>query len=435
MYGVNTGTYNTTLPLIIQINQGAATSATIANVNWSTYFGGTLADLIYKSKSDAGNNLFVAGKTISSFFPQGVGATPFQSQLNGGFDGFLAKFKPSGELDWSTYIGAEGSEQINDFDFKGNQVYCIGSTTSFSLPALAKTGASNDNSFAGGGSDGFIFQTNIPFGNTNNWLRYYGESHTDELRACKFDAGGDFFIVGASTSTNIPVIASAGQYSQTYNPAQIWAPGPTFENTVYDGIILKFAAPSSSLTWATYYGTYSVTGIGSQYSHDEFNALDIISSTVYVGGYSTGNGLPNSLNSKGTVNWSDGILVNFSTGGVFQAARYTSNMVNNSVKVNNNKLYACGQANGGATVNSGNYYFNGTSSGGLDANFSVHSLNLTTLVHNTFLGGSLDDEARDLQFAPNSVFYVAGITGSFDFPVLAVTGASQLFIRGMMITF
>jgi Beta-propeller repeat len=90
-FKINNATpYNPALPLIIKISQGTATQPNINNLNWSTYFGGGLADYIYKSKSDASNNLYVAGKTISTNFPPGINAGLFP-QLSAGYDGFFSQ--------------------------------------------------------------------------------------------------------------------------------------------------------------------------------------------------------------------------------------------------------------------------------------------------------------------------------------------------------
>lgn len=398
-YQINAGTYNSALPLVIQINQGPSVSTgSLTGVNWSTYFGSTLADYILKSKCDASNNLFVAGETVSALFPFNPGATGYQTTNKGGYDGFLAKFAPTGQLLWSTYIGGESSDLIKDFDFTGTDIYCVGSTSSFSLPALAKSGAFNNASFSGGYDDGFIFQTNQS-GNVNNWLTYYGSSGSDELRACKFDASGNLFVTGVSSSSNIPVIATAGQYQQAYNTSQ-----QVSGFDIYDGIIMKFAVTSSALNWATYYGT-SAYG-----NNDEFNGMDIASNKIYVCGASTGANIPGKINNKTNVGYSDGILVKFDVNGSLNTSKYTSgNKINNSVKVNNNKIYTCGQGNSNmALVNSGLYYFDPTvpPTGQDIAVFSVHSISLTTTIHSVFLSPNGTSNALDIQFAPNNIFYI-----------------------------
>jgi hypothetical protein len=142
--------------------------------------------------------------------------------------------------------------------------------------------------------------------------------------------------------------------------------------------------------------------------------------------------LPGSLNAKGTADISDGILAKFSTNGAIGVSKYTTNLVNNSVKINNSKVYACGQGkNGMVPVNSGSYFYVGTcATNDYDADFSVHSLNLATTIHETFLGGSSVDQALDLQFAPNGVFYITGGTSSNDFPYMSIPNAYLSLYNG-----
>jgi hypothetical protein len=419
-YKITTSTpWNSSLPLIIQVRQGVATQPTVGNnLKWSTYFGGGLQDYIYKTKSDASNNLFVAGQTISADFPQNTNATPLQA-TNLAYDGFLSKFSPSGILQWSTFFGGSSSELIKDFDFSGSDAYCIGFTSSFNLPILSKSGAFNDNSFAGGYGDGFILQIDRATGGTNSWSTYFGGNKDDEFRGCKFDSNGAFFVVGSSNSTNLSLVGSGGMYQQTYNSAQ----QPSTQD-IHDAIIMKFNATTSAMDWFTFYGTDVLGTNANSNSDDEFWGIDISGTDVYACGKAGGTNLPSSINTKILAGYPDGIIAKFSTGGVISSAKYTNgNILNNSIKINNNKVYTCGLGkNGMTTVNSSVFYYDNTcASGDFDACFSVHTLNLTTTLHNTFLGGTGNDQALDLQFAPNGVFYISGETRASNFPIVSLS--------------
>lgn len=84
--------------------------------------------------------------------------------------------------------------------------------------------------------------------------------------------------------------------------------------------------------------------------------------------------------------------------------------------------YTCGLSKNGATnVNSGNYFYDNTcASGDFDACFSVHSLNLSSTIHNTFLGGTGVDHAFEMQFGSNGVFYITGETYASSFPITSI---------------
>jgi hypothetical protein len=331
IFGVNTGTYNISEPLVIQINKGFGSSSppVANNTNWSTYFGGINDDRIFKSKCDVSNNLYVAGETISPTLPLSSVGT-FSANSSFGSDGFISKFSSNGELKWSTFVGANGTDQIKDFDFNGSGVYCIGSTNSFTnLPIKTKVGAYNKSNISSFG-DAFIFQTTSN-GDQNVWFTLYGGDGLDEFRACKFDGAGNFFVVGASTSTDIPTVGSSPQYIQTYNPIQsvivnsITAPF----NGSYDGIITKFNAVTSAQSWATYLGTH----VGnSTYVSDFLNAIDINGSDIYIAGASSGFSLASSSNTKNNSINLEGIVTNFNTNGNLLSTRYSGNEQNNSVK-------------------------------------------------------------------------------------------------------
>lgn len=407
-----TSSWNSSMPLIIQVSQGQETQPNINSLNWSTYYGGGNMDYIFRTNSDANNNLFCAGRTISTDFPQTATATPVQA-TNIYYDGFLSKFSANGVLLWSTYIGGSGSEWIKDFDFNSGDVYCAGYTSSFDLPVQAKTGAFNDNAFAGGEGDAFIFQLDAATGGTNKWLTYFGGDRWDEFRGCKFDSNGNFFLGGSSSSTNINsmVTGPTGSYQQNFNASQQQAmPNPP----VPDCIMAKFDAGTSALSWFTFFGT----DVGSV-KDDEFWDIDIDGTDVYAVGYAGGTNLPSSLNSKTSGAGTEGIIAKFSNNGALTAVRYSSgNLRNNSVRIFNGNVYVCGLGkNGMTTVNSNSYYFDGTcASGDFDASFSVHPLNLSTTTHNTFIGGTGVDHGMEMQIAPNGVIYIAGETYASNFP-------------------
>lgn len=417
-----TGSWSSSLPLIIQVSQGPETQPSINSLKWSTYFGGGNMDYILRTNSDASNNLFTAGWTISNDFPQAPGATPVQSQ-NFAYDAFLAKFNANGVLQWSTYFGGSSSEQIKDFDFNNGDVWCVGWTSSFNLPIQNKTNAFNDATFAGGNDDGFIFQVDAATGGTNKWSTYFGGNLGDHFRGCKFDGSNNFFVVGGSNSTNLTITGPSGSYQQTYNSSQQVLP-PFLNPDVCDAIILKFDAANSALNWFTFFGTDAGgTNAGNDFN-DEFSDVDIDGTDIYACGASGGTNLPSSVNSKMLAGgYYDGILAKFTTSGGLTASKYTNgNVKNYSVRVFNGKVYCCGLSKNGATnVNSGNYFYDNTcASGDFDACFSVHSTNLNTTIHNTFLGGTGVDEALELQFASNGVFYLAGHTYANSFPITSI---------------
>jgi hypothetical protein len=79
---------------------------------YATYLGGNGDDFGNAVAVDAGGNAYVGGFTGSGSFPITNGS--FQTSKDGGADAFLAKLNPTGTgLVYSTYIGGNGSEQVN----------------------------------------------------------------------------------------------------------------------------------------------------------------------------------------------------------------------------------------------------------------------------------------------------------------------------------
>src|SRR5690606_21980000 len=123
-----------------------------------------------------------------------------------------------------TFIGGSGHDEIRDFDFRGNSIFCVGKTQSGDLGPVLKAGATNTVTHGGGTWDGFVFEFEL---NTTlnvfqkNWLTYFGGNGMEEFNACKFDAQGNLFVVGNSASTNMTVTGAPGTYTQNFNTSQL----------------------------------------------------------------------------------------------------------------------------------------------------------------------------------------------------------------------
>ncbi|MDP8979264.1 MAG: SBBP repeat-containing protein [Acidobacteriota bacterium] len=84
---------------------------------------------------DASGNAWVGGATLTPDFP--VTSDALQSSFGGGlYDGFLARFSPSGHLDYATYVGGLGYDIVNAiaFDQSGN-IFLTGESGGLSQPA------------------------------------------------------------------------------------------------------------------------------------------------------------------------------------------------------------------------------------------------------------------------------------------------------------
>ncbi|MEJ7609412.1 MAG: hypothetical protein WKF37_24840 [Bryobacteraceae bacterium] len=80
---------------------------------YSTYLGGTGAnDFALTERVDPSGNLIVGGFTSSTDFPVLSAYQPVKS-AGSGFDMFITKFSPAGSILFSTFLGGNGSDFVN----------------------------------------------------------------------------------------------------------------------------------------------------------------------------------------------------------------------------------------------------------------------------------------------------------------------------------
>lgn len=176
---------------------------------YSTYLGGSTADVAVGISLDPSNNAYVTGTTLSMDFPV---VKPFQNALSGasgGADAFITEVNTSGAgLVYSSYLGGDGDENYDAstgsffgggiaVDPSGN-AHLTGSTTSMS--GLATTGALQ----ASYGGDPFdAFAAEVP-----------SAASVDFTITANADLGA--VNPGSSASSTITVAGENG-YSQTVN--------------------------------------------------------------------------------------------------------------------------------------------------------------------------------------------------------------------------
>ncbi|HUJ49436.1 MAG TPA: SBBP repeat-containing protein [Bryobacteraceae bacterium] len=147
-----------------QQTYGGNTDGFIATLNpanssnqlvYSTYFGGTGADVPFDLKRDSSGTLYLSGMTTSPGLPSTPGA--LQSAYDKSLDVFVLRFDPSqagaASIDYFTYLGSDGL-QVGygvDYDASGN-VYVVGSTSGPIFDALGGAGKPS----ASGKTDAFV---------------------------------------------------------------------------------------------------------------------------------------------------------------------------------------------------------------------------------------------------------------------------------------
>jgi len=169
----------------LQANYGGNFDAFVAILNpqnyssqlvYSTFYGGSQADIAYDLKLDSGGNLYVTGFTMSPDFPVSTNALqPTYDVVT--LDGFVLKFNPArptlGALGYSSYVSSDG-QQIGfgvDFDVNGN-IYVTGYTTGPLFDPFGGTPKTTDS----GNTDAFLMGINPTASSTSQQFPAQGGS-------------------------------------------------------------------------------------------------------------------------------------------------------------------------------------------------------------------------------------------------------------------
>ena len=362
----------------------------------STYLGGGGEDWAFALAIAPSGEVYVAGLTQSSDFPNTAGGA--QANYGGGVnDAFVARLNGTlASILQATYLGGRRYDEAFALAIApSGEVYVAGFTDSTDFPHTAGGAQPND----GGFGDAFVARLNATL-TSNLQATYLGGNDNDGAFALVIAPSGEVYVAGDTSSSNFPHTAGGAQAS--------------FGGSPYDAFVARLNAGLTANLQSTYLG-------GSD--DDKAFALAVgPSGDVYVAGYT---GSPNFPNTSG------GAQAN--NGGASDAfvARLNATLTSNPQSTylggsGHEEVWAL------AILPSGEVYVAGytgspdfphtaggaqTSYGGSwDAFVARLNATLTSNPQSTYLGGSSADEAFALVIAPSGEVYVAGITGSTDFP-------------------
>jgi len=201
---------------------------------WATYYGGSSADDIFKIIVSDNDNVYIAGRSIST---ANIATPGSHQQTNGSyFDGFLAKFNKDGARQWGTYYGGSDNDEIRSIIVDANEnIYISGST--FSPENISTSGSHQPNPGSLPNNDAFIAKFNKD--GVRQWGTYYGGSGIDAIYDSKLDSNGNIFFLGSTYSdTNI---STPNSYKETSL------------NSDREGFLVKFDNGGNRI-WGTYFG-------------------------------------------------------------------------------------------------------------------------------------------------------------------------------------
>ena len=164
---------------------------------YSTYLGGSAADVAQAIALDSSNNMYITGYTFSSDFPL---ASPYQGTIGGGADAFVAELNAAGSaLVFSTYLGGSSDDRAYGIALdSSNNVYITGATSSTNFPTSSPYQLS-----LAGATNAFVSKLNSG-GSSLAYSTYLGGTGTDYGYAIAVTSAGLAFVTGSTNSSDFP---------------------------------------------------------------------------------------------------------------------------------------------------------------------------------------------------------------------------------------
>jgi len=358
---------------------------------YSTYLGGSGDDVPLAIAVDGAGSAYVTGGTFSSDFNT---LNPIEGD-SVDLDVFVTKLSANGSsLVYSTYLGGDGVDVAYGIavNSAGN-AYLAGSTASTDFNVVGGIAGEAHS----GADDAFIAKLGTA-GSSLVYSTYLGGSLSDGAASIAVDSAGNAYVAGFTASTDFNVVG--GIAGEAHNGTD-------------DAFVAKLNAAGNSLVYSTYLGgndADSATGI----------AVDG-NGNAYVAGNTTSTDF-NTVNPiEGDEAAFDCFVARLNPAG--DDLIYSTYLGGDGIDI----------ARGLAVDGDGNAYITGftdstdfntlnpaDSENGSSREAFVAKLSSTgSLSYSTYLGGTDLEDGRAIAVDGSGSAYVAGETGSTDFPVVA----------------
>lgn len=393
--GFKLGSYDRTRTLVID------------PIIYSTYIASADMETPYDIAVDGDGNTYLTGMTASTTYPVTVGAYK-ETYQGGSRDAIITKLDADGSaLVYSTYLGGSGQDIAFGIAIDNqNDVYVTGTTTSPNFPTTA--GAYQTTPATGTGVlNSFITKLNA----TGSALVF--STYVQDVSAADIVVGSDgsSYITGSAAST---LATTTGARQETHGGG------------ASDAFVLKLNSTGAARDWATFLGGRGV---------DRGSAITLgKSGGIYITGITdNSDGFPTSQNAyQGTLKGdhdafvskltADGTTLDYST--LIGGSSYD---MASSISVDaSGSAYITGTTKSENFPTSANAFQ--TTHGGSDQTHQVGDAFVTKLkadgsgfAYSTLIGGVDGDAGQGIFVDTKGYAYVAGYTGSTNFPT--TTGA------------
>ena len=216
-------------------------SADGSTIIFSTYLGGSGADVGKGVGLDINNNIYITGYSASNNFPVTAGVVQGTNPSPGISSAFVSKLSNDGTtLIYSTYVGSTAADSACGIAVNSSgQAFISGYTSASSFPITGGWGMS----WKGGATDGFVALLNA----TGTGFIYsgpYGGAGAEYPMGVAVDPEGNFFAAGYTTSTQVlgfPVLTG---------------PSLTMNASVgqEEGFVFKINAGNTTMAYCGYIG-------------------------------------------------------------------------------------------------------------------------------------------------------------------------------------